>query len=131
VNPSPPPQYSHLLQIIRFGVSAGVTLAPASSPRPRNRNRPHEKGALASAVAAPPTLAGIFWNSTPSLISNGVAVFAMGHVIDVIFYSEMLLFYLFVIDPIMHFVRRYDGFMPFCAVAASRFQHRLFAVFLF
>jgi hypothetical protein len=48
----------------------------------------------------------------------------MGRVLDVIFYSEMLVvFYLFVIDPIVVLVQRHDGCLPLLAAIASRLHH--------
>ena len=49
----------------------------------------------------------------------------MGRVVDVIFYSEMLvIFYMFIIDPIIHVVRSHDGLLPLLAALSNRLQQR-------
>ena len=56
----------------------------------------------------------------------------MGRVIDVIFYSEMLVvFYLFIIDPLIYLVRHHDGLLPMLVALASRVQHRFPPPFTF
>jgi hypothetical protein len=75
--------------------------------------------------------------------ARAAAARAMGRIIDTIFYSEMLVvFYLFIIDPIlsvarcslpppqncdtlgMHLVRRHDGVLPLLSAVSSRLQNR-------
>jgi hypothetical protein len=49
----------------------------------------------------------------------------MGRVVDIIFYSEMIvIFYLFVIDPVVHIIQRHDGLLPMLSATAHRLQLR-------
>ena len=49
----------------------------------------------------------------------------MGRVIDVIFYSEMMVvFYLFVIDPLIYLLRHHDGLLPMLSEHPARRPQR-------